>query len=140
MPSTPPPVPANPALYARVKREADAVFLAPTSAYKSGWIVRTYKERGGTYKTPPTSVKSTIHTPTGLTRWFAEKWVNLNAPSSPCGREHATHNGKYPLCRPSVRITAETPRTTKELSPASIKKANKEKQKVKERGRVRFTP
>lgn len=44
------PVPANPALYAKVKAEAKSRFKVWPSAYGSGWLVRTYKERGGTYK------------------------------------------------------------------------------------------
>jgi|TARA_R110000744_G_scaffold274321_1_gene387482 hypothetical protein len=36
-------------LYNEVKAEADEKYSKP-SAYKSGWIVKTYKERGGTYK------------------------------------------------------------------------------------------
>jgi len=41
-------VPLNQHLYSRIKAEADAAFSKP-SAYKSGWIVKTYKDRGGTY-------------------------------------------------------------------------------------------
>lgn len=44
-------IPTNPLLYATVKKEADAKFDKP-SAYKSAWIVREYKRRGGTYETP----------------------------------------------------------------------------------------
>jgi len=40
--------PNNKALYAKVKREADEKYKTH-GAYKSGWIVKTYKERGGTY-------------------------------------------------------------------------------------------
>lgn len=36
-------------LYEKVKKEADKVFSKP-SAYKSAWIVKTYKDRGGKYK------------------------------------------------------------------------------------------
>ena len=44
------PVPANPTLYAKVKREAKAKFKIWPSAYGSGWLVKEYKRRGGTYK------------------------------------------------------------------------------------------
>ncbi len=40
--------PNNKALYAKVKREADEKYKTH-GAYKSGWIVKTYKARGGTY-------------------------------------------------------------------------------------------
>lgn len=43
-------IPKDKNLYNKVKAEADKVYGKP-SAYKSGWIVKTYKERGGEYKT-----------------------------------------------------------------------------------------
>ena len=42
--------PTNPALYARVKAEAKRKFDVYPSAYANGWLVRTYKARGGCYK------------------------------------------------------------------------------------------
>jgi len=36
-------------LYNKVKREANQKYKTH-GAYKSGWIVKTYKERGGRYK------------------------------------------------------------------------------------------
>ena len=39
----------NPALYARVKAEAKRKFKVYPSAYANGWLVRTYKARGGKY-------------------------------------------------------------------------------------------
>ncbi len=41
--------PTNPALYARVKAEAKRKFKVYPSAYANGWLVRTYKQRGGGY-------------------------------------------------------------------------------------------
>ena len=43
-------VPTNPALYARVKAEAKRKFKVYPSAYANGWLVRTYKKRGGGYR------------------------------------------------------------------------------------------
>lgn len=42
--------PTNPALYARVKAEAKRKFDVYPSAYANGWLVRTYKARGGGYR------------------------------------------------------------------------------------------
>lgn len=42
--------PTNPTLYARVKAEAKKKFKVFPSAYASGWLVRTYKKRGGGYR------------------------------------------------------------------------------------------
>ena len=44
------PVPTNKALYTRVKAEAKRKFKVYPSAYANGWLVRTYKARGGRYR------------------------------------------------------------------------------------------
>ena len=44
------PNPTNPTLYARVKAEAKRKFKGYPSAYANGWLVRTYKARGGGYR------------------------------------------------------------------------------------------
>lgn len=130
------PVPNDEKLYARVKAEADKKFLAPTSAYKSAWIVREYKKRGGLY------IEDNERR--GLTQWFKEKWVDLERPKAngkgyeTCGRPRATVKGTYPLCRPSRRVNADTPKTVHEVSRKKIAQVEKKKQKVKYRGRVAF--
>ena len=130
------PTPVNTALYAKVKAEADKKFLAPTSIYKSAWIVREYKNRGGVYYDD----KKTK----GLTQWFKEEWVDLNRPKKngkgyeACGRNVATKQGIYPLCRPVHRVAVSTPRTLGELKQKEIATAKKNKQKVKHQGRVIF--
>ena len=50
-------------LYNKVKREANQKYKTH-GAYKSGWIVKTYKERGGRYKGKKTKK--------GLSAWFKE--------------------------------------------------------------------
>ena len=42
--------PTNPALYNRVKAEAKRKFDVYPSAYANAWVVRTYKKRGGGYR------------------------------------------------------------------------------------------
>ena len=42
--------PTNPSLYARVKSEAKRKFDVYPSAYANAWLVRTYKKRGGGYR------------------------------------------------------------------------------------------
>lgn len=44
------PVPTNKKLYSRVKAEAKRKFKVYPSAYANGWLVKTYKARGGKYK------------------------------------------------------------------------------------------
>jgi hypothetical protein len=129
-----PPKPLDPILYAKVKVEADRIYLT-SSAYKSGWIVKTYKERGGKYtgneKVPR------------LKRWFDEKWIDLTRKNkdgsyAPCGRQSASLKGTYPLCRPSLRVNDQSPKTPTELSRVAIVKAMRNKQQVKQTGRIRF--
>ena len=44
------PVPTNKKLNARVKAEAKRKFKVYPSAYANGWLVKTYKARGGKYR------------------------------------------------------------------------------------------
>jgi len=44
-------VPTNKALYSRVKAEAKRKFKVYPSAYANAWLVKTYKKRGGGYRT-----------------------------------------------------------------------------------------
>lgn len=107
-------------LYTQVKKEADEIYER-NSAYKSGWIVKTYKSRGGSYN-------SSSEKP--LARWFAEKWVDINKKKNgvyrPCGRS-SKEKGAYPLCRPSIRVSAKTPRTVHELTRIVIQRAKNQK-------------
>ena len=66
-------------IYEQVKLDANATFLAKTSVYRSAWIVREFKKRGGVYNKQGSSDQ-------GLRRWFMEKWVDVNRPGQPCGR------------------------------------------------------
>lgn len=43
-------VPTNQELYSKIKSEAKAKFDRYPSAYSSSWIVKTYKDRGGSYR------------------------------------------------------------------------------------------
>jgi hypothetical protein len=52
----------------------------------------------------------------GLDRWFAEKWVDVKSGKA-CGRQEG-ENRAYPACRPSKRVSSETPKTASEMSSA----------------------
>lgn len=136
--------PLNKSLYKYVKRLADKKFLAKTGIYKSSWIVSEYKKRGGKYKGPKPNYKSG-----GLKRWYKEKWVDLNRPIKDkggrvigyksCGRKSVKKSKeKYPLCRPSIKITSKTPKIYKSLSKRSILKAKRKKSKLKHKGNIQF--
>jgi hypothetical protein len=101
--------PLDKQLYERVKRMADEKYAKP-SAYKSGWIVKTYKENGGRY--------SDLKTKEGLTRWYKENWVDVGEKG-------------YPVYRPTIRVNKNTPLTATEVDPVQLKKQIKLKQKIR---------
>jgi len=102
--------PTDKDLYDKAKMIADKTYKKP-SAYKSGFIVKTYKSLGGTYSGEQKNI--------GLKRWFAEKWVNIAKPN------------QYPVLRPSVKINKDTPLTINEINPIFAKKQIALKQKIK---------
>ena len=111
------PTPKNKELYEKVKKEIYKKY-PKHSAYRSGLLVKKYKEKGGTYEGD--KKKGT------LGRWFKEEWKNHD------GKEGYQKKGD--VYRPTKRITKDTPKTFKELGKKKIKKAMKEKKKT---GRVK---
>ena len=110
------PKPVNTVLYAKAKKIADAVYNRP-SAYKSGFIVKKYKELGGKYIDDGQEKK--------LKRWFREKWANIGSLA-------------YPVYRPTKRVSKNTPLTPSEISPLNLKKQIKLKQVIK--GNTKLPP
>jgi len=100
----------NPELYEKAKAYADNIFKKP-SAFKSGFIVKKYKELGGTYSGEKPSK-------TGIARWFKEEWKDFG-------------NKEYPVFRPTKRITKDTPLTPEEIKPSNLKKQIALKQEIK---------
>ncbi len=109
-----PATPINKKLYNKVVADAKKRFKVWPSAYASGWVVRRYKELGGTYQT-------TQKENTTLDRWFKQEWVNVcELPKIVvCGRSKASMKD-YPYCRPLKRITKDTPKTARELTPKQL--------------------
>lgn len=103
------PIIVNKKLYEQVKKEADEKYEKP-SAYKSGWIVKTYKSRGGKYKEDGEERE--------LKRWFLEQWGDIG-------------DGLYPVYRPTRRISKETPLTVSEIDKKQLKEQIKLKQIIK---------
>lgn len=101
--------PLDKKLYEKVKKMADDKYEKP-SAYKSGWIVKKYKELGGTY--------SGTKTDEGLTQWYKEEWDDVG-------------NKDYPVYRPTKRVSKKTPLTASEIDPTNLKKQIDLKQKIK---------
>jgi len=103
------PIIANKELYDQVKEQANKIYNKP-SAYKSGWIVKTYKHRGGTYKSDSQ--------PKNLSRWFKEDWGDIG-------------NQAYPVYRPNIRVNSQTPLTVSEIDPKQAQQQIKLKQIIK---------
>ena len=86
---------------------------------------------GGEYKFPgqmvdeiPMFAKGGQHG--GLDRWFAEKWVDVKTGKA-CGRQEGEKRAGYPACRPSKRVSSETPKTSSEMSSAEKAKFKRTK-------------
>ena len=60
-----------------------------------------------------------------LKRWFKEKWTDEKG--NVCG---SSKNKKTKKCRPSKKVSSETPRTWSSLSPAEKRKAVAEKKRT----------
>jgi hypothetical protein len=103
-------------LYDKAKKHADTIYTKP-SAYKSGFIVKTYKQLGGTY--------GEDNEPKKLRQWFKEQWTDVG-------------NKYYPVYRPQVRVNKSTPLTVKEIDPSNLKKQISLKQRIK--GKTNLPP
>lgn len=110
------PTPQNKSLYEKVKKEADAIYKKP-SAYKSGWIVKRYKQLGGKYIDDGKE--------RSLKRWFEEKWEDVG------GKD-------YPVYRPTKRVSKKTPLTVQEITPENLVSQTLLKQKY--RGKKNLPP
>lgn len=76
----------------------------------------------------------------GLDRWFQEKWSKkVGNKKVPCGSDEGQEDGK---CRPSKRVTNETPKTWGELSDSEERAAIADKTRANKAGnqygKVRF--
>ena len=103
------PVIVDKELYNLVKLHADEVYEKP-SAYKSGYIVKTYKKLGGRYE-DDNETKN-------LSRWFKEEWKDVG-------------NKAYPVYRPTIRVNKHTPLTIDEIDKTNLKKQIKQKQIIR---------
>ena len=102
-------VPKDKKLYGKTKHMAYEVYKKP-SAYKSGYIVKKYKEMGGTFENDGKEKP--------LKRWFKEKWEDIGSKD-------------YPVYRPTKRINSKTPLTLNEIDKDNLKEQIKLKQKIK---------
>ena len=123
--------PADQKLYDRVKRRVYAK-MPQHSAYRSGHLVKAYKaafsKSHGARKQPYVGTGTKP-----LRRWFKEKWVDVSRKDKdgkhpPCGRTKAKKGRKgYPKCRPSVKVSSKTPKTSGSMTEGEKRAATKRK-------------
>jgi len=101
-------IPIDKAKYEKAKEIVYPRYKKP-SAYRSGAVIKKYKELGGRFKDDGERK---------LKRWFKEEWADVG-------------NKEYPVYRPSKRITKDTPLTRDEIDPENLKLQIEEKQKIK---------
>jgi len=101
--------PIDKELYDKVKKEIFKIYKT-NSAYRSGAIIKRYKELGGEFEGKKKNE--------GLTRWFKERWEDIG-------------NKTYPVYRPTRKISTKTPLLPSEIDPKNLKQQIKLKQKIK---------
>lgn len=115
--------PKDQKLYDMIKNDITSKYKP--SAYRSGMIVRKYKE-AYERKYGNNNAYYGRKENSNLQRWFREKWVNQ--------RGQVGYSTSYDIYRPSVRISSKTPKTYGELTRAELSRAMREKQAT---GRVK---
>jgi len=108
--------PRDQILYMKIKKSMSHI---KPSAYKSGLMIKKYKQMGGTFIGPKPQK-------TGLARWFAENWKS--------DRGKYKYTAKSSVYRPTKRITSKTPVTFSELTRSQVLRAKREKART---GRVK---
>lgn len=109
------PTPANKELWQKAKARVKKRVKVWPSAYASGQLVQEYKKMGGTFQGAKKG--------SDLGRWYKEKWVDVCAwpKRVECGRD-GTKGRAFPYCRPSVRVSADTPTTVQDLTAKKRKR------------------
>jgi hypothetical protein len=125
--------PTNPSLWSRAKSMAKSKFKVYPSAYANGWAAKWYKSKGGGWrKGKKKTNESDDELTEDLRRWFKEKWVDVSkkvdGKHPPCGRKDA--DGKaYPKCRPSKKVSSETPKVASSYSKEDKKSMTQQKRR-----------
>ena len=115
-------------LYFEAKRIADSTY-EKHSAYKSMFLVNTYKKLGGRIDVSKKNKSS------GTAKWNAEKWKNLTPyalgnvksikKTPACGYRGKNQKDNPSICRPTVKIDKDTPKLAQNYTKSQIKKALK---------------
>lgn len=128
--------PTDKKLYNSISNKVKATVKRWPSAYASGQVVQQYKRafatKYGPRKKPYIEPKTKKQ---NLNRWFKEKWVDVCRPKvngqyQNCGRLQT--KGKYPFCRPLIKVSKHTPMTVSEVISKYGPKKLKERCKLKQ--------
>lgn len=120
-------------IYNKAKKKADEVYKKH-SAYKSMYLLETYKKLGG-------KINSKLKKNSGTDKWNKEEWKNLTPyilgkvksikDSPACGERHKLQGNNPSICRPTRTINKETPKLAQQYNKTQIKKALEIKRKGK---------
>ncbi len=124
--------PTNPKLWAQCLAWARSKYKVCPSAYCNGAAAKRYKSKGGGWRKKKSTNEAVNE---DLKRWFKEKWVDVSkkvdGKHPPCGRKDA--DGKaYPKCRPSKKVSSETPKVASSYNKDE-KKAMTQQKRTAER-------
>ena len=154
--------PTNPSLWSRAKAAAKSKYKVYPSAYANGFAAKWYKEHGGRWKKKSKNESTETNEDSSpsqqaaiainmkekgvkpkkesfnedLRRWFKEKWVDVSkkvdGKHPPCGRKDA--DGKsYPKCRPSKKVSSETPKVASSYDKDEKKSMTQQKRRAEKK-------
>jgi hypothetical protein len=103
------PIPIDTKLYEKAKMIADQTYKTH-GAYKSAFLVKTYKSLGGRYISDGK--------PRKLSQWIKEEWKDIG-------------NKTYPVYRPTKIVNKTTPLTVNEIDKKDLQRKIILKQKIK---------
>ena len=150
--------PTNPKLWAQCLAWARSRYKVCPSAYCNGAAAKRYKSKGGGWRkkkketneasSPAQQAAIAINMKKkgikpknesvneDLKRWFKEKWVDVSkkvdGKHPPCGRKDA--DGKsYPKCRPSKKVSSETPKVASSYDKDEKKAMTQQKRRAEKK-------
>jgi hypothetical protein len=154
--------PTNPALWSQSLAWARSRYKVCPSAYCNGAAAKRYKSKGGGWRKKKKSANESEETNEAsspaqqaaiainmkkkgikpknvnedLKRWFKEKWVDVSkkvdGKHPPCGRKDA--DGKaYPKCRPSKKVSSETPKVASSYDKDEKKAMTQQKRRAEKK-------
>lgn len=150
--------PTNPGLWSQSLAWARSRYKVCPSAYCNGAAAKRYKSKGGGWRkkkketneasSPAQQAAIAINMKKkgikpknenvneDLRRWFKEKWVDVSkkvdGKHPPCGRKDA--DGKsYPKCRPSKKVSSETPKVASSYDKDEKKAMTQQKRRAEKK-------